>query len=104
MPEMLRSHVRYPEVLFQAQATMYSTFHVTNEQVFYNKEDLWTIAQQSRTQSGQRTTNVDRAVLQPDAVSKREECGVRRYPSVYAGKQEQHDWLDGGSQRRRGVR
>lgn len=58
MPEMLKSHIRYPEVLFQAQATMYSTYHVTNEQVFYNKEDLWTIAQQSRTQSGQRTANV----------------------------------------------
>ena len=55
MPETLRSHIRYPEVLFQAQATMYSTYHVTNEQVYYNKEDLWTIAQQSRSQSGQRT-------------------------------------------------
>ena len=58
MPEMLRAHVRYPEILFQAQAVMYSTYHVTNEQVFYNKEDLWTIAQQSRTQSGQRQSNV----------------------------------------------
>jgi len=58
MPEMLRAHVRYPEILFQAQAVMYSTFHVTNEQVFYNKQDLWTIAQQSRTQSGQRQANV----------------------------------------------
>jgi uncharacterized membrane protein (UPF0182 family) len=37
---------------------MYSTFHVTKEQTYYNKEDLWTIAQQSRSQSGQRPTNV----------------------------------------------
>jgi len=58
MPEMLRAHVRYPEILFQAQAVMYSTFHVTNEQAFYNKQDLWTIAQQSRSQSGQRQSNV----------------------------------------------
>jgi uncharacterized membrane protein (UPF0182 family) len=58
MPEMLRAHVRYPEILFQAQAAMYSTFHVTNEQAFYNKQDLWTIAQQSRSQSGQRQSNV----------------------------------------------
>ena len=58
MPEMLRSHVRYPEVLFQAQATMYSTLPCHKEQTFYNKEDLWTIAQQSRSQSGQRSTNV----------------------------------------------
>ncbi len=57
MPEMLKSHVRYPEVLFQVQASMYSTYHVTNEQVFFNKDDVWTIAQQSRSQGGQRTTN-----------------------------------------------
>lgn len=57
MPAMLKSHVRYPEVLFQAQAMMYSTYHVTNPQVFYNKEDLWTIAQQSRTQGGQHTAS-----------------------------------------------
>jgi len=58
MPEMLKAHVRYPEILFQAQASMYATFHVTNEQMFYNKEDLWTIAQQNRTQTGQRQSNV----------------------------------------------
>ena len=58
LPEVLRSHVRYPEILFQVQATMYSNYHVTNEQVFYSKEDLWTIAQQSRSQSGQGGANV----------------------------------------------
>ena len=58
MPEMLKSHVRYPEILFQAQAAMYATFHVTNEQMFYNKEDLWTIAQQNRAQAGQRQSSV----------------------------------------------
>jgi uncharacterized protein len=58
MPEMLKRHVRYPEVLFEAQARMYSTYHVTNEKVFYSKEDLWTVAQQSRTQTAQRESNV----------------------------------------------
>jgi uncharacterized membrane protein (UPF0182 family) len=53
MPEFLRSHVRYPELLFRAQAAVYSTYHVENEQVFYNREDVWTIAQQGRSQQGQ---------------------------------------------------
>jgi uncharacterized membrane protein (UPF0182 family) len=53
MPGFLRVHVRYPELLFQVQANIYSTYHVENEQVFYNREDVWTIAQQGRGQQGQ---------------------------------------------------
>ena len=41
MPEELRRHVRYPEDLFLVQAEMYRTYHMTNPDVFYNKEDLW---------------------------------------------------------------
>src|SRR3989441_5614318 len=57
MPEFLRNHVRYPELLFRAQAAVYSTYHVENEQVFYNREDVWTIAQQGRGQQGQGTAD-----------------------------------------------
>jgi uncharacterized membrane protein (UPF0182 family) len=53
MPDFLRGHVRYPELLFRVQAAIYSTYHVENEQVFYNREDVWTIAQQGRSQQGQ---------------------------------------------------
>jgi len=53
MPGFLRDHVRYPELLFRAQANIYSTYHIENEQVFYNREDIWTVAQQGRSQQGQ---------------------------------------------------
>ena len=43
MPADLRAHVRYPEDLFSLQAKMYGTYHMQDPQVFYNKEDLWTI-------------------------------------------------------------
>jgi len=43
MPADLRAHVRYPEDLFSLQARMYGTYHMQDPQVFYNKEDLWTI-------------------------------------------------------------
>ena len=43
MPADLKSHIRYPEDLFTIQAKMYSTYHMEDPQVFYNKEDLWTI-------------------------------------------------------------
>ena len=57
MPDFLRAHVRYPELLFRAQAAIYSTYHVENEQVFYNREDIWTVAQQGRGQQGQGTAD-----------------------------------------------
>src|SRR5262249_20884561 len=43
MPEDLRAHIRYPQDLFGIQARMYASFHMLDPQVFYNKEDLWTI-------------------------------------------------------------
>jgi len=43
MPAFLRSHIRYPKDMFLIQAEMYKTFHMTNPQVFYNQEDLWSL-------------------------------------------------------------
>jgi len=37
----LKAHLRYPEDLFGIQSTQYETFHMTDPQVFYNREDLW---------------------------------------------------------------
>ncbi|NEP14231.1 MAG: UPF0182 family protein [Symploca sp. SIO2C1] len=41
MPEALRSHIRYPEDLFQVQSERLLIYHMTDPQVFYNREDLW---------------------------------------------------------------
>jgi uncharacterized membrane protein (UPF0182 family) len=43
MPAALRQHVRYPEDLFVLQANLYATYHMTDPEVFYNKEDLWSV-------------------------------------------------------------
>lgn len=39
----LRPHIRYPQGLFTIQARMFATYHMRDPQVFYNKEDLWSI-------------------------------------------------------------
>jgi uncharacterized protein len=44
MPAGLRTHVRYPELLLRMQAAVYGLYHMTNPEVFYNREDLWTVA------------------------------------------------------------
>ena len=49
MPADLRRHVRYPEALFQVQAEVYGLYHMTNPQVFFNREDLWTVATETRS-------------------------------------------------------
>jgi len=43
MPPGLRAHVRYPEDIFRLQTFIYSVYHMTNPQVFYNKEDQWEV-------------------------------------------------------------
>jgi hypothetical protein len=45
MPKDLRAHIRYPEDFFTIQAMKYALFHMTDPRVFYNKEDLWRVAQ-----------------------------------------------------------
>lgn len=44
MPAELKSHLRYPEDIFRIQTAVYSTYHMDDPQVFYNKEDQWTVA------------------------------------------------------------
>jgi uncharacterized protein len=51
MPADLRAHIRYPEGLFRVQAGMYAVYHMRDTQVFYNKEDLWSLP--VRTVAGQ---------------------------------------------------
>lgn len=54
MPADLRAHMRYPEDLFRAQTGLYATFHMTDAETFYHREDQWQIpaAQQGATRSG----------------------------------------------------
>ncbi len=43
MPEDLRRHIRYPEDIFTVQAEMYGTYHMTDPNTFYNREDRWEV-------------------------------------------------------------
>ncbi len=43
MPANLRSHLRYPADFFKIQSERLMTYHMTDPQVFYNREDQWQI-------------------------------------------------------------
>jgi uncharacterized membrane protein (UPF0182 family) len=47
MPASLRQHVRYPELMLQMQAAVYGLYHMTDPAVFYNREDLWSVANEA---------------------------------------------------------
>jgi uncharacterized protein len=46
MPTNLKAHIRYPLDLFEVQSERLLTYHMTDPQVFYNREDQWEIPQE----------------------------------------------------------
>ncbi len=60
MSASLRAHLRYPEDIFRLQTLVYSTYHMDQPQVFYNKEDQWTVAAMSEA-----TDNAQAQVMDP---------------------------------------
>lgn len=41
VPDDITEHFRYPQKLFKVQSSMYGTYHMSNLEVFYNREDYW---------------------------------------------------------------
>ncbi len=57
MPASVRRHVRYSELLLRLQAEVYGLYHMTDPEMFYNREDLWTPATEAAVdERGDRTT------------------------------------------------
>ncbi len=48
LPSDLRAHLRYPEDLFRAQTALYATFHMTDPETFYHREDQWQVPPDQR--------------------------------------------------------
>ncbi|MDP9246391.1 MAG: UPF0182 family protein [Chloroflexota bacterium] len=44
MPQSLQAHLRYPEQLFNIQTQIFATYHMTDPDNFYNRNDAWRIA------------------------------------------------------------
>lgn len=51
MPADLRAHVRYPETLLKTQGEVYGLYHTQNAKVFFQREDVWSVARQAQTNS-----------------------------------------------------
>jgi uncharacterized protein len=58
MPADIRKHMRYPEDIYSVQADMLTTYHMTDPQIFYNKEDAWEISTEIYGNSDQAVKTV----------------------------------------------
>ncbi|HKP47000.1 MAG TPA: UPF0182 family protein [Pyrinomonadaceae bacterium] len=61
MPADLRAHVRYPETLIRAQGEIYGLYHTQNPKMFFQREDVWSVAQQVSLdeQNRKQVQNID---------------------------------------------
>ena len=105
MPPALRKHVRYPELLLKLQAAVYGLYHMTDPEVFYNREDLWTVATEvGMNARGEQATQA----MEPNFVLMKlpGETGVEFVEILpfTPAQPQQPDWLDRRPQRRRALR
>ena len=105
MPAGMRKHVRYPELLLQMQAAVYGLYHMTDPGVFYNREDLWSVATEggSTSERGQAAQTMEPNFVLMTLPGEKT-AGVRRDPAVHAGEPQQPDRLDRRTQRRAELR
>jgi len=61
MPADIRMHIRYPETLIRAQGEVFGLYHTHNAKVFFQREDVWSVAQQVilNDQSKRETQPID---------------------------------------------
>jgi uncharacterized membrane protein (UPF0182 family) len=99
MPEALRQHVRYPELMLEVQATVYGLYHMTDPEVFYNREDLWTIASEvvtgSQREQSAQTMEANYLLMRLPGESEQE--FVEILPFTPANRNNMIGWIAGRS-------
>ena len=76
MPQFLVKHFRYPDDLLEIQGEMYSVYHMSDPEVFYNKEDRWAIAKEKYRDATQQ-------VLPYFVIIKNPDTGKPEFVSIY---------------------
>lgn len=92
MPASVRSHTRYPLMLFDIQAELYRTFHMTEPDVFYNKEDEWDVAQSLSGDTG-RADRMDPTYIVARLPGEAEPEFILMLPFTPRGKDNLIGWM-----------
>ncbi len=99
MPEDLRAHVRYPETLFKAQGEVYGLYHTQNANVFFQREDVWSVANRiSNSEQNKEVKPIDPYfVLMQLPEEKKTDEFVLILPFTPANRNNMIGWLAGRS-------
>lgn len=79
IPKGIREHFRYPEDLFNMQCNILGKYHVTDSDVFYNGEDLWSISENQKSVSGNKNINESSYVIMKLPDENKEEAVLLEY-------------------------
>ena len=63
MPADLRSHVRYPETLIRVQGEVYGLYHTQSPKIFFQREDVWSVAQPTRSRRARQEQSLNQSTL-----------------------------------------
>src|ERR1041385_3914328 len=75
-------------------------YHVENEQVFYNREDIWTLAQQGRTQQGKGSNDaIESFFVLTSFPGEKEQEFVSILPFTPSNRNNLIGWIAGRSDR-----
>jgi uncharacterized protein len=99
MAPAMRKHVRYPELMLEVQALAYGLYHMTAPEVFYNREDLWSVASEvrlnERREQAQQTMEPNFVVMKLPGESSAE--FVEILPFTPANRNNLIGWIGGRS-------
>lgn len=87
----LRSHLRYPEDIFNFQTAIYSSYHMDQPQIFYNKEDQWEVASVSAADGKPQTMEPYYTVMKLPGEKKEE--FILMLPFTPASKNNLSAWM-----------
>ena len=90
MPEDLRDNVRYPEDAFSVQSEQYLDYHMTDPNVFYNKEDQWRVPNE---QARGNTIRMEPYYIMMTLPGEQEPEFVQILPYIPRGRENMIGWL-----------
>lgn len=96
MSKDLQTHLRYSQDVFMVQSKVYEKYHMTNPMIFYNNEDLWSIAKyksNDNNDSNGGETQVDPVYQLMKLPKDNQEKFLLTIPYTVAKKENMVSWL-----------
>ena len=92
LPEGIKNNIRYSQVMFDIQSDVYRTYHMNNPTVFYNKEDVWQIANEKQSKD-EENSKIESGYIITKLPDREEEEFVLMVPYTPREKDNMVSWL-----------